>query len=385
VSISSAPGRPLRVCFFGTYRAGYMRNEILIDGLRRAGAEVLECHAPLWHGIEDRVQAARGGWASVGFLRRVVTAYAALLMHYRTIGPYDVMMVAYPGQFDVFLARLLTSLRRKPLAWDILMSIYLVAVDRGLHHDSPFTVRGMRMVEALGLRLPDLLVADTAQYVNYYCETHRLKPDRFRLVPMGADDRLFQPQPRPSADGTFRVMYYGTFIPNHGVGYIVEAARLLKGEPDIHFEFVGDGPDRAAAQSAAARDGLRNVTFIDWVPRADLAARAARADVCLGAFGLVQQSLLTVHNKIYEGLALARPVISGDSAAVRATLTHGQHVYLVDRRQPNELAQAITLLRSEPSLREHLARQGHQLYCERHSPAILGQRLLGHLLEVVAR
>ena len=55
--------RPLRVCWFGTWREDYSRNRIMIEGLRRNGVEVVECHAALWGGIEDRVKLARGGWA----------------------------------------------------------------------------------------------------------------------------------------------------------------------------------------------------------------------------------------------------------------------------------------------------------------------------------
>jgi len=48
-------GRPLRVCYFGTYRADYSRTQILLKGLRsRPDVEVVECHAKLWDGIEDR-------------------------------------------------------------------------------------------------------------------------------------------------------------------------------------------------------------------------------------------------------------------------------------------------------------------------------------------
>ena len=37
----------MRVCYFGTYRAEYSRNQIMIEGLRRNGVEVIECHETL--------------------------------------------------------------------------------------------------------------------------------------------------------------------------------------------------------------------------------------------------------------------------------------------------------------------------------------------------
>ena len=37
----------IKVCYFGTYRAAYSRNKIMIEGLRRNGVEVLECHETL--------------------------------------------------------------------------------------------------------------------------------------------------------------------------------------------------------------------------------------------------------------------------------------------------------------------------------------------------
>ena len=55
--------RPLHVCYFGAYREEYSRNRIMIEGLRRNGVEVVECHALLWRRIEDRVAVASGGWA----------------------------------------------------------------------------------------------------------------------------------------------------------------------------------------------------------------------------------------------------------------------------------------------------------------------------------
>lgn len=62
---------PLRVCYFGTYRSNYSRNRIMIEGLRRNGVIVEECHETLWLGIEDRVQIASGGWRNPAFFSEV--------------------------------------------------------------------------------------------------------------------------------------------------------------------------------------------------------------------------------------------------------------------------------------------------------------------------
>lgn len=374
---------PLRVCYFGTYRAAYARNRIMIEGLRRAGVVVIECHEPLWRGTEDRVQAASGGWLHPRFWWRLLRAYGRLLRRYARCGAHDIVVVGYPGLLDVFVAFVASRLRRKPLVWDIFMSIYLIALERGLERHSGLSIRLLRNLERLACHLPDRLILDTESYVAWFQATHGVAAQRFRLVPTGADDRIFCPVRSDSADGLFRVIYYGSFIPNHGVEYIVEAARLLADDPTICFELIGDGPDRARAQALAQRYALSNVVFVDWLEPSALVARVARADVCLGAFGTTPQSLMTVHNKIYEGLAMAKPVITGDSPAVRQVLEHGEHVFLCKRVDAQSLADAVRVLRASPDLRARLAQRGHQLFCEQFDLQHNGQRFASHLRELV--
>jgi glycosyltransferase involved in cell wall biosynthesis len=374
----------VRVCYFGTYRADYARNEMMIESLRRNGVEVIECHEQLWHGIEDRVEVTGGGWRNPAFWRRVVGAYRRLLRRYHHVGEYDILIVGYPGQMDVILARVLSWWRHRPLVWDIFMSIYLIAIERGLATRSRAGVCLLRLLESLACRLPDLLILDTDEYVAWFRSTYGLPASRFRLVPTGADDRTFHPLPdRELSTDRFRVLYYGTFIPNHGVEYVVEAARLLADTEGICFEFIGDGPERPKAQALVERHGLSNVEFVGWLERGKLLQRITGADLCLGAFGTTPQSLMTVQNKIYEGLATARPVLTGDSPAIRHLLTHGEHVYLCPRADPVALANAIRLLRSDSAMRCRLAENGQRLFMERFDLAHNGQRYASHLTELL--
>jgi len=50
----------MRVVYWGTYDTGKPRNRIMISGLRENGVEVIECHAEVWMGIEDKSQVS--GW-----------------------------------------------------------------------------------------------------------------------------------------------------------------------------------------------------------------------------------------------------------------------------------------------------------------------------------
>lgn len=374
----------MRVCYFGTYQASYTRNRKMIEGLRRNGVEVIECHEPLWFGTDDRVQAASGGWIRPSFWLRIMKVYCRLLRKYWSVGVYDVMVLGYPGQLDVPLARVLTWLNRKPLVLDVLMSIYLIAQERGLTAHSPCTSWLIYGLEKISCLLPDLLILDTEDYVAWFQKKYKVDSSRFRLIPLGADDRVFQPASIERDDGLFRVLYYGSFIPNHGIKYIIEAARILCNETDIYFELIGDGPEKAAAVALARQYNLTNVTFDDWMDQEELVSRAARADVILGSFGTTPQSLMTVQNKIYEGLAMGKPVITGDSPAVRRVLIHGEHVYLCERENPLALAEAIRTLKKDQKLRQYISQKGHHLYLERFTPRVLGFQFKCYLEDLLS-
>lgn len=371
----------LKVLYFGTYDRDYPRNQIMIKGLRAAGVEVTECHVTLWQGTADKVAAASGKHKITDLILRVISTYVALLRAYQPLHRrYDVMMLGYTGQFDVLVARWLCWLARRPLVLDVFVSVYLSATERGLPSRTL-----LHLIENIACRLPDLLIIDTGEYAEWFEQTYGITRTRFQLVPIGADNSIFKPVPRPRPDGVFRVVYYGSFIPLHGIEYILQSAALLRERRDIHFELIGQGAMRTQAQAVAVELGLERTVFTDWVAEDELPTHVASADVLLGVFGTTQASKRTIQNKIYQGLAMARPVITGDSTAVRAALTHGQHAYLVERGNPAALADAILTLQRDPDLRTRLAKEGHRLFLERYTVEAIGRQMREHLEKLLSR
>ncbi len=130
----------------------------------------------------------------------------------------------------------------------------------------------------------------------------------------------------------------------------------------MQFEFIGDGPDRPKVWEQAQKRRLKNLSFVDWLDKEALVLRIQQADICLGAFGTTPQSVMTVQNKIYEGLAMAKPVITGDSPAVRRNLTHGEDIWVCRRADPQALAEAIRTLYANPALAEQLGEKGYETF-----------------------
>ena len=378
----------MRVLAFGSYDRAYSRNRTLLDGLRLSGVDVVECQATLWRGTEDKVATLAGGWRSPAFVRRVLETYTALLRQYRAVGDYDVMLVLYGSLVDVFLGRVLSWLSHRPLLFDVFMSAWVISKERGLFQPGDARDRAIRAVEGAALRLADALWIDTRQYVRVHGRLYGIAPDKFRLIPTGSDSRYFYPADDTLAHAatrrpTFRVVYHGLFIPLHGTRWIVQTADRLRAFPDIQFTFIGDGHARAETERLARELGLPNVEFIGRVPRETLREHLLDADIALGVFGSQLQGQVTIPNKIFEGMAMGKPVITGRTPAAADALRHGVHVYFVPSSDPDALADAILALRDNPSLRAALAYGGRRLFAERYDLPCLGALAASHLEELL--
>jgi glycosyltransferase involved in cell wall biosynthesis len=373
----------MRVCYFGTYDREHHRNDIILAGLRANGVEVVECHVELWKSTEDKVASVRNGFKPAS-LKRVLRAYLELLGKYPRVGRYDLMVVGHAGHFDVFLARLLATLARSPLVFDVHISLHdTIVEDRTLIKPDSLFARLIYAVDKYGCLLADMVLLDTKAHIEHFGSKFGVDTSKFRRLLVGANDTRYQPLPRTENDDIFRVLYYGKYIPLHGVEYIIQAAKELAEYEDIRFEFVGAGQVYSQAQAMASGLGLDNITWQEWLSPERLMRRIAEADVCLGIFGTSRKAGLVVPSKVYIGLAMKRAVITGDSPAAREVLSDGENALLCPMGDGKALASAILRLRGDPMLCRKIASNGHELFRQRFSSQAVGRCAKACFLELV--
>lgn len=140
--------------------------------------------------------------------------------------------------------------------------------------------------------------------------------NRITVVPCWSANSSFAPMAKSEnpfvkehhLDGKFVVMYSGNMGVTHNVQLLVECARRLKENTNIHFLLIGGGAKKAELEAIAKTEGLDNCTFMDWLPAAQLPYSLAAAD--LGAISLTDETaLVSVPSKTFNLLAVGCPLM----------------------------------------------------------------------------
>lgn len=322
------------MCFFGIYDPLYSRNRVLIRGFLENGYRVVLC----------RVSPREHRGISKYFL--LVREYLRVRKH-----PFSFVIVAFPGHTVVWLARLLFG---RPIVFDAFVSLYDSNVfDRKLYGAASLRGRLDWLRDYASARIADVVLFDTEAHIEYFVQTFRLPREKFLAVPVGTDEQVFHPHVQPPAEEPV-VHFHGTFIPLHGIQYILEAARLLADEP-LRFRIVGGGQESHRVREEAAKLGLTNVDFVDSVPFEQLPGIIASAQICLGIFGDSEKASRVVPNKVFEYMMIGKPIITEDSPAIRALfVTDALPLVLVQSADAAALAAAIRALSRDAARRREL-------------------------------
>ena len=113
-------------------------------------------------------------------------------------------------------------------------------------------------------------------------------------------------------NGVFRLLCHGTIEPRYGLDLVVGAvARLKNVIPGIQFRFMGQGEGLAAVLARAEELGVSShVHYLGFVPFETMVEEILCADVTIVPVRRNPYSVLVHTNKMYEYMALRRPIIA---------------------------------------------------------------------------
>lgn len=360
----------MRLLLAGTYERSYPRIRVLRAGLAERGDTVIECHVPVWERTQHKAGSFLRSFALVGSLARAAAAWAQILVRERRIGDVDAVMAGYPAQLDAPLARAIARRRRVPLVVDMMISFSdTLGGDRGRV--------GARMTKVLSwmdaqlVRSADVVVADTTANAEWIAAAFPGARGRVIVVPVGAEPDRFPRRPEP--EPPVRALFVGKLAPLHGLGVVLEAARY-PGVPPIRI--IGDGQLRDWLDGELARNRPPGLEHVPWVPYDQLGDELAAAHICLGIFGGSAKASRVIPNKVWQAMAVGRPIITADTPGAREVLRDGRDALLVPAGDASALAATLARLVQDPELRARLGTQARLRYEEAGAPVQVADRFI---------
>jgi len=235
----------------------------------------------------------------------------------RKAGPVDLVLATSPPLPISVAGITLSRLHRVPMVFEIrdLWPESLVEFG-GISERHPGIMAG-KVLEKVTYRAANRIIATTPGAKRRLVQ-RGVDPSIIDVVVLGADPDLFDPG---CSDGSFRAehglqdKFIALFPGAHGVANgldkVIDAAKVLQDrDSNVHIVFVGRGQKKAELQEQAARLSLRNVLFLDSVPKTELVKIVDEIDVGLGVLKECRILDSILSNKMFDFLAAGKPVVA---------------------------------------------------------------------------
>lgn len=174
------------------------------------------------------------------------------------------------------------------------------------------------------------------------------------FLPNGVDTNIVQPLPSDESlkkqlglTGKCIAIYAGNHGYAAGAEQILQAAKLLESHPDLHFLFVGDGPDKPRLQSLATELQLQNTTFLDSVPLESMSSYLSIADIALITLRKAGVTRGARPAKTFVMMAAAKPIILAAEGEAEELIVSSGAGMIVPPDEPEQFASAILAMHED--------------------------------------
>ena len=161
--------------------------------------------------------------------------------------------------------------------------------------------------------------------------------------------------------GEFWAAYAGTMGASYDIPTLVRAAAILqkKGRADFKLKLLGDGPERAAFETAAKAAGA-DADFLGYLPYPEMCAWLCAADLTVNS--LVKKAPQSIVSKIGDYLAAGVPMVNtGLNPEFRAKTEADGFGVNVPPEDAQALADVMEALLDDPARRAEMGRTARRI------------------------
>ncbi len=306
----------------------------------------------------------------------------------RDVRDADVVVATSPQFFCAVAGWALSRIVGAPFVLEIRDLWPQCIVELGVLPKNHPGTRVLEAVEQFLYRSADLLVSVTDSYTEVWRRQGH-DPAKMRVVKNGVDLQTFRPGDKDGAlrqrlglTGKFVVSYIGTHGMSQKLSTLLQAAAVLRDDPDVHVLMVGEGAEKEALQAEAARHGLTNVTFLGQQPRDTIPDFIAASDLVAVVLKRMDLFEKVIPSKIFEIMGCARPILLAVHGEAQAIIERAGSGYLAEPEDVDDIVAKIREAKADPAAAAARGEAGRAFVEQHFDRRRLARRFLDDLTAV---
>ncbi|PKK83943.1 MAG: hypothetical protein CVT49_05825 [candidate division Zixibacteria bacterium HGW-Zixibacteria-1] len=319
----------------------------------------------------------------IGFITFLTTA---IINSFRIKGKFDLILASSPPVTSAVLGYVISRLRRTKLVLEIRDLQPESGEQFGNLNKSLFTGFIARVMKFL-YRKADHIVCVT-EGIEDWMSDNGVDRSHLTTIKSGVGYDFINShsngiRKKYGWENKYLIMFSGTLGWVRPLESIIESARLLSGEKQYHFVFVGDGQKKNSLEKLAKQYKLDNISFIGLQPLSQIPFYLKSGDVLVECLKEVPVAKVALPTKIFEYMAAGRPIAFGSfEGETTKLLEKAGGALTFSPRNPEQLAAIIRSLYKKEIDGDELGRKYHDYVSNFHSRDKWADRYM-QLLETI--
>lgn len=299
--------------------------------------------------------------ANEGFVKRILD-YQSFMLSATLAAPFvrgvDLVVGTSPQFFTACAAYLVSRMKRIPFVFELrdMWPESIKAV--GAMNADSVAYRWLERMEMFLYRKASRIVTVTHAFRSALMR-RGIDGTKIDVVTNGVDLSHFAPQAKDrqlvqqlALQGMFVAGYIGTHGMAHALETLLEAAAALQKMPvaqNVRLVFLGDGARKTAIAAQAQAMGLRNVLFLESVPKDQVVRYWSVLDVSIIHLRKTELFTTVIPSKLFECMGMGIPVlhgVAGESAEIVAREQVGQ---VFESENSQQLVAGLLRMRDQPT------------------------------------
>ncbi len=239
------------------------------------------------------------------------------------------------------------------------------AVDLGVLK-SPLIIKFFEWLEKWIYKKADIITVHSEGNKKFLLERKRQSDCKVKVVPNWANISRFKNiskrinfRHKFGLDSKFIIVFAGVLGPSQGLDVIIDVAKELQENSDIHFLFIGDGTEKLKLEGKALSFGLANISFRSFISEEDYPELLKEVDVGLVCLSSKNKTPV-VPGKLMGYMAVGLPILAilnkeSDGHNIIKSAGCGFNLLPEDRRV---IINSILELKGNQKLREQFGNAG---------------------------